>query len=298
MPISDQQHAANRANAAHSTGPRTEQGKARSAQNARKHSLTASSFAVVRLEDLEDIKHLMDDLVAVYQPVNSQELFALERMAIAQQTLLRAARLEAGLFTTCLNEALSPDDRPLKLLDKALISDEEGSVTRAQNRNYLLAEGFHRMARDSNSWALFMRYHAQSERHYRRAVEEFERLKALRSELPPELPNEPISQDQPEQNGDTTNSETNPFPPAEPPPGPAPEPSPSAPVAEPAPQPAADIPHSGNPQTHPRASHRLKCSANHRCRQSPRRNRRRSPWSDIRLPPVVYLISKDLRDTP
>jgi hypothetical protein len=39
------------------------------------------------------------------------------------------------------------------------------------------------MARQSNSWALFLRYSAQAERHYRRAVEEFERLKALRTKL-------------------------------------------------------------------------------------------------------------------
>jgi hypothetical protein len=68
----------------------------------------------------------------------------------------------------------------MKLIAKELTGDDDGSVTRAQDRNYLLAEGFHRMARHSNSWALFMRYHAQSERHYRRAVEEFEPSMARR----------------------------------------------------------------------------------------------------------------------
>src|ERR1039458_5706917 len=51
-PVSQEQLAANRANAAKFTGPRTTQGKARSAQNARKHGFTVSTFAVVRLEDL------------------------------------------------------------------------------------------------------------------------------------------------------------------------------------------------------------------------------------------------------
>src|SRR5204863_216604 len=79
MPISDKQLAANRANAAKSTGPRTPEGKARSARNARIHGFTASSFTVVRLEDLDEIARLKADAVSVYQPVNSQEMFALEQ---------------------------------------------------------------------------------------------------------------------------------------------------------------------------------------------------------------------------
>src|SRR5207247_2447302 len=60
------------------------------------------------------------------------------------------------------------------------------------------------------SWSLFLRYQVQTERHYRRAVEEFERLKALRATasgtgLPacpssPEIPNGPIWEAQREQN--------------------------------------------------------------------------------------------------
>jgi hypothetical protein len=188
-PISEQQRAANRANAQRSTGPRTPEGKARSAQNARKHGFTASTFAIVRLEELDEVARLKDDLIATYQPVNSQELFAIERIALAQQTLLRAARLECGLFTQALDQALTHDDQPLVLPTDELTHDIE--VTRQQNRNYALAFGFHKIARLANTWSLFMRYQAQSERMYRRAVEELERLIALR----PDLPNEPISDD-------------------------------------------------------------------------------------------------------
>ena len=217
--ISDKRLAANRANAAKSTGPRTPEGRARSAQNARKHGFTASTFAIVRLEDLDEIAHLKADLIDVYQPINSQELFAIERIALAQQALLRAARLESGMFTTALDEAVAGDGQPLILLSRELTGDIE--ITREQNRNYCLAEGFHRLARKSNCWSLLLRYQAQSERMYRRAIEEFERLKKLR----PDLPNEPISDHQPEPNETTSPpGETNPFPPED---APAPPPAPS-----------------------------------------------------------------------
>ena len=187
-PISEKQLAANRANAARSTGPRTPQGKERSARNAVKHGFTGSHFAVSRLEDLQEIARLKADAVACYRPVNAQELFAVERIAIAQQTILRAARLEAGLFTDALNEAVDGAGRPIMPMSVEMIGGDL-PITRAQNRNYALAEGVRRIARESNVFSLMLRYQAQAERLFRRAVEEFERLKALR----PELPNEPIS---------------------------------------------------------------------------------------------------------
>ena len=218
--VSPEQLAANRTNAAKSTGPRTPEGKTRSAQNARRHGFTAFSYAVVRLEDLNEVANLKDDLVAFYQPVNSQELFAVERIALAQQALLRAARLESGLFTTCLNSCYDPFGEPIVLMNEELAGNGDIEITRAQNRNYLLGEGFHRMAGKSNSWSLCLRYQAQTERHYRRAVEEFDRLKALRAEIP----NEAISEAQPEQTEPTcTVDETNPSPPEDPVPAPGPE---------------------------------------------------------------------------
>jgi hypothetical protein len=190
-PLSDKQVAANRANAALSTGPRSPEGKSRSAQNARKHGFTASTFAVVRLEELDEVARLRQDAIAVYQPVNSQELFAVERIALAQQALLRVERLHVGMATTCLNEAIDGNGRPLMGISENLVN-QDNEITRAQNRNYLFAEGFHRLNKYSNSFTLFLRYQAQTERLYRRAIEEFDRLKALRHELP----NEPIQQDE------------------------------------------------------------------------------------------------------
>ena len=89
-----------------------------------------------------------------------------------------------------------------------LIGDGDIRITRAQNRNYAVGEGFRRMAAESNVWSLLLRYQAQAERQYRRAMEEFERLKALR----PELPNEPNVGAEPEQPEDIAPlSELNPM---------------------------------------------------------------------------------------
>jgi hypothetical protein len=237
--ISPEQLAANRANAARSTGPRTTEGKARSSQNARKHGFTASSFAVVRLEDLNEVANLRDDLVNLYQPVNSQELFAVERIALAQQAILRAARLEAGFFSLCLGESFDTSGQFRMPMNSQLTEDIE--VSQAQNRNYLLGDGFHRLIRQNNSFALLLRYQAQAERQYRRAIEEFERLKALREELR----NEPNSAGTETNETTCTPCETNPIPPADPAPTPVPDPQPLAPAFQPlapGPQPPAPDP--------------------------------------------------------
>jgi hypothetical protein len=191
-PISEKRLAANRANAAHSTGPRTPEGKARSARNSRKHGFAATSCAVVFTEEVDAVARLREDLIALYQPVNSQELFALERMALAQISMLRAAQLEASLFTTGINDARAD---PKIHLENQL--NQELEPIPGQTRSWLMAEGFRLLcaAKGNDPWRVFLRYQAQAERNYRRALEEFERLKALRNELP----NEPIVEAQPEE---------------------------------------------------------------------------------------------------
>jgi hypothetical protein len=94
---------------------------------------------------------------------------------------------------------------------KALVNDDN-EITQAQNRNYLFAEGFHRLNKYSNSFTLFLRYQAQTERLYRRAIEEFNRLKALRHELP----NEPILDTQPEETETVNMPQPNPAKPPNP----------------------------------------------------------------------------------
>ena len=211
----------------------------------RKHTFVAENFTVVRLEEIDAISNLRDDLIATYQPVNSQELWAVERIALAQQALNRCTRMEAGMYTACLNEALDPDGRPLRLMNLEMVEDID--VTRAQNRNFILYEGLSRLNQKSSDIVVFLRIQAQTERLYRRAAEDFERIRKLRKELT----NQPNFQPQPEETKPVEPPKTNPpDPPAAPPNDPqAPSapagPSRQAPIAPEAtfPRPEASVPH-------------------------------------------------------
>jgi len=213
---SDKQIAANRLNAQKSTGPRSAAGKSQSAQNSRKHGFCTSNCAVAHLEDLDEIVNLRQDLIDLYHPANSQELWAVERIALHQMSLIRASRLEAGLFTNCLDQALGSDGQPIQAMNEGVAGLGKAEITLGQEHNFDIAASFHRMTQRPHTWALFLRYQAQAERNYRRAIQEFERLRALRPEIEEaeleEIPNEPNSIPQPEANNPDPAPQTNPIP--------------------------------------------------------------------------------------
>jgi hypothetical protein len=87
-------------------------------------------------ESSGELARLREDAIAFYRPVSSQEHFAVERIALAQQSMRRAARLESSLFA-------NPPG-------KDLISVFE-----------------------TEAFKLFLRFQAQAERAYHSAVREF-----------------------------------------------------------------------------------------------------------------------------
>ena len=99
---------------------------------------------------------------------------------------------EASFFTSCLEQAMFGPAEP-NILKQCQVGDNI-DVPKAQNRAFWLAYGFNTLNRQSNVTASFLRFQAQAERLYRRAVEDFDRLRKLRDQLPPEqyeTPNEP-----------------------------------------------------------------------------------------------------------
>jgi hypothetical protein len=93
----DRQIAANRRNARHSTGPRTDSGKARTRQNAISHGLTASTV-VASFEDRREYEALAKEIQADYRPWTTIEHHLVARLTSLLWRLRRATKIELGLF--------------------------------------------------------------------------------------------------------------------------------------------------------------------------------------------------------
>lgn len=91
------QQSANAANSRRSTGPTTEAGKQKAAQNSARHYLTAKQL-VVPGEDPADYAELHQGLHQSWTPANPQESLLVEQIAQNAWRLQRARRLEAALF--------------------------------------------------------------------------------------------------------------------------------------------------------------------------------------------------------
>jgi hypothetical protein len=94
MPVTEQQLAANRANAQHSTGPNTPDGRKRSSQNALRHGITAQTTIMT---DEDRIKHdeFCANMMADLAPVGGMETFLASSVA-EEAWRLNHARAQCG----------------------------------------------------------------------------------------------------------------------------------------------------------------------------------------------------------
>ena len=90
---------ANRRNALRSSGPKTDEGKARSSQNALRHGVL-STKAVSHYEDVEAFEVLVGRLVRDLEPKSVLESTLVERIAILFWREQRLAQAEASQITT------------------------------------------------------------------------------------------------------------------------------------------------------------------------------------------------------
>jgi hypothetical protein len=113
------QIAANRANAQSSTGPRTEAGKSRAAQNARKHGLTSSHLIVVDA-DREALESMREALAEELAPQGELESTLFDMILYANWNIRRCCILEAGLMEVGAVDPmlLEPNEAKLRQLDR------------------------------------------------------------------------------------------------------------------------------------------------------------------------------------
>jgi hypothetical protein len=126
----DKQIFANRRNGGQSTGPRTEQGKRRSHQNAFRHGLTAETV-IDKAENAEDYAEFEQAIIDDYQPITAIEYQLVMRLASLLWRLRRTVAIESGLFQLqghlIRNRRLRPTqpDRPPKIFRKLLDSSQQ-----------------------------------------------------------------------------------------------------------------------------------------------------------------------------
>jgi hypothetical protein len=143
---SEAQIAANRRNAENSTGPRTEEGKAKVARNALRHGLRAEK--VVTFDETGgDFQAFLAEQRGALEPADAIEEQLVERIAFCAWRLRRIYRLEAHIIDSWHTPASldeedwgieeSLDANPYEI---STLARYESAVDRALNRAYVMLE--------------------------------------------------------------------------------------------------------------------------------------------------------------
>jgi hypothetical protein len=138
-PVADRRAVQARINGAKSKGPRSPEGKARSAQNARRHGLCAEG--PVDEAERAELRALEAELLAEARPQGATEHHALRQVAAALWRISRADAIEAEMLTEGL-------------------ATEEGTLTGAD---------LFRAPEGQRALSLLLRYRGAAERQLQRA---------------------------------------------------------------------------------------------------------------------------------
>ena len=122
---------ANRINSQHSTGPRTEGGKARSSLNGLKHGM-CSSAPVLPWEKQDDWLEFLDTYIQDLSPEGPTQFHCVEQVALAARRMARVPHLEyadaswsgeqlVASGENCSSVAPQPDSEPWR--DEAILKD-------------------------------------------------------------------------------------------------------------------------------------------------------------------------------
>jgi len=137
---SDKQTEANRLNAQHSTGPRSDEGKARSSRNALKTGIDSESL-ILPGEDPAELEALRAEYYALHQPVTPEERDTVDAAVVAVWLMRRFRRMEAQLTQHEIDTTEKLDTaNPLG----HIFSQASGKFLRLQTRMNAAERSFHR----------------------------------------------------------------------------------------------------------------------------------------------------------
>ncbi|HSB17861.1 MAG TPA: hypothetical protein VLE22_25655 [Bryobacteraceae bacterium] len=165
---------ANRKNARRSTGPTSDEGKARSASNALQHGLLSRDI-VLPDEDAEEFTTLAASYTAQLDPQGPLEEFCVRQMVAADWKLRRLLRLETGMLAYGVEYIRDVDDDDDRWSGNS--SYEETTVLLGK-----MISGSSRTTRLS----LLTRYESSIRQSWYKALKEYERLRSLRPPRRPE----------------------------------------------------------------------------------------------------------------
>jgi len=155
MSLSYQQIEANRANAQHSTGPRTAEGKARSSRNAYKYGLRECELFPD--EDAEEYAALAESLYEEYDPQTAMEEIVLANLISYAWRMQRVRRIEALRY-----------QENLARVEEGFRGEEH-----AASRAFFWQEG--------KDFAMLQRYEAAMQRGFKNALAQLEALQKART---------------------------------------------------------------------------------------------------------------------
>ena len=143
---STKQAEANRQNALLSTGPKTSEGKSKSAMNSVKHGLL-SRETLLPGEDEDDFEELRNRMWEELQPLGKLESVFVDRITVACWRLQRLGRVEAGIFTWELYRPLvERAEREVKEYERTEPWDPEFLNLLSQGKTVITDEQKHREA--------------------------------------------------------------------------------------------------------------------------------------------------------
>ena len=173
------QESANRLNAQHSTGPKTEKGKSDSSLNALKHGLTAQTILLPN-EDPQSYSALSEGIRRELDPVGCIESVLVDLIVGKMWRLGRIAKMEAGIFhSEYYEESLEEAREGVRGYEDSIfesmvtVTDEAGQNRAKERVREIIAErdqgmavcgrGYMRDVRDGGLLAKLMKYETATE---------------------------------------------------------------------------------------------------------------------------------------